>query len=201
MLRLRDIMTTDVVTVDPQTTLREAVEVLAARHVGGAPVVDGGAVVGVVSTSDLLGFIASTPPVPPPADDAQWDEWAEPPTPETADDPAASYFADAWSQAGGETVERFAEPASPEDVLAEHTVSEVMTRNVVALPPNVDVADAATHMRRAEVHRVLVMEGSTLLGIVTTTDVARAVADGRIARRTFVFDTSPVERDHDGGPF
>jgi len=42
MLRLRDIMTTDALTVSPETTVREAMELLARHHVSDAPVVSGG---------------------------------------------------------------------------------------------------------------------------------------------------------------
>jgi len=41
MLRLRDIMTTDALTVTPETTVREAMELLARHHVSDAPVVGG----------------------------------------------------------------------------------------------------------------------------------------------------------------
>jgi CBS domain-containing protein len=203
MLRLRDIMTTSVVTVSPQTTLREAAELLAFRHLGGAPVVEGARVVGVVSASDILAFEVSTPAVPAAGEEPQeWDEWGEPPAWETGDEPAARYFTDLWADAGADTAERFAERATPEwDVLAEHTVAEVMTRQAYALPPTADVSAAADRMRTSGVHRVLVMEGGKLLGIVSTMDLARAVADHRITRRTYVFDSSPVERDHDRGAF
>ena len=60
---------------------------------------------------------------------------------------------------------------------------------VLTLPPTADVATAARCMRDAEVHRLLIVEAGTLVGIVTTTDVARAVAEGRVGRRTFVFPT------------
>ena len=203
MLRLRDIMTTDVVTVSPQTTLRDAAELLAARHVGGAPVVDGTRLVGVVSASDLLAFEASTPAVPAEGEEPrEWDEWGELPGWETDDEPPARYFTELWADAGADVAERMAEPASPEwDVLAEHTVAEVMSRRLLALPPTADVAVAADGMRAADVHRVLVTEGGALLGVVTTMDLARAVADHRITTRTYVFDRSPAERDHDRGVF
>ena len=134
MLRLRDIMTTDVLTVGPETTLREAVDLLATHHVSGFPVVDASGVVGVVSSSDLLAFEASTPPVPGADDEPE--EWGELSGWERGDEPAARYFTDAWSDAGADTTERFARTDSPEwDLLAEHTVAEVMTRQVLALPP------------------------------------------------------------------
>ena len=51
---VRDVMTTDVVTVHPDTSFKQVVRVLAQCGVDGAPVVDEhGAVLGVVSGSDL----------------------------------------------------------------------------------------------------------------------------------------------------
>jgi CBS domain-containing protein len=47
---------------------------------------------------------------------------------------------------------------------------------------------AAEQMRSADVHRLLVMEEGRLLGIVTTMDIVRAVAENRFVRRTYVFD-------------
>jgi CBS domain-containing protein len=55
-------------------------------------------------------------------------------------------------------------------------VKDVMTTRVVSLPPTATVAEVADLMQREHVHRVLVMEGELLYGIVSTFDVARAVA-------------------------
>lgn len=71
--------------------------------------------------------------------------------------------------------------------LGEVTVSELMTRDAKALGPECSVDQAAEFMQRNQIHRVLVMDGSRLLGIVTTTDVAKAVADHRIRTNTYVF--------------
>jgi CBS domain-containing protein len=54
MLRVRDIMTTDVVTLPPDATIEEAEQCFATHRVSGVPVVDQGRIVGVVSKSDLL---------------------------------------------------------------------------------------------------------------------------------------------------
>src|SRR5437868_573683 len=64
MLKLSDIMTKEVVTVTPQTTLRDTVELFTARHISGAPVVSGNSIVGIISAADVLGFAASTPDTP-----------------------------------------------------------------------------------------------------------------------------------------
>jgi len=48
-------MTRDVITVTPETTLRELADILAARKINGLPVIDDdGTVVGVVCESDLV---------------------------------------------------------------------------------------------------------------------------------------------------
>lgn len=54
-MKIRDLMTTDVVTVTPETTLKEVARRLLENHVSGAPVVDAeGRVLGVVSETDIL---------------------------------------------------------------------------------------------------------------------------------------------------
>ena len=40
MAALRDLMTTELVTVSPDMSLQQVAEVLASRHISGAPVVD-----------------------------------------------------------------------------------------------------------------------------------------------------------------
>jgi CBS domain-containing protein len=57
MTAIRDIMTNRVAAIRPETTLAQAVEFLVEHHVGGAPVVDDGALVGVVSESALIDIV------------------------------------------------------------------------------------------------------------------------------------------------
>jgi CBS domain-containing protein len=53
-MRVADVMTTDVLTVNSETPLREVAALLAERRISGLPVVDEGRVVGVVSEGDIL---------------------------------------------------------------------------------------------------------------------------------------------------
>jgi CBS domain-containing protein len=179
MLRLRDIMTRDVLTVGPTTTLREAAELFATRHIGGAPVVEGAALLGVVSATDIIAFAAA-------ADHGN----------QSADaDDAARYAADGEDvPTAYHVIERFdafdgfdLAPPRATDPMDRRTVADVMTRRVIALPSSAGVADAAACLRDADVHRVLVVDDGRLSGIVTTTDVTRAVAERVIERRTYVF--------------
>lgn len=196
MLRLRDIMTTDIITLDPNVTIREAMDTFTSRRISGAPVVEGGVVVGVVSATDLLQLAAALPGVPTQRDlatdlldDVRGDDIDVEQGPnESPNDPSALFFTDLWDDAGATVVERMAVPLTAEwNFLEEHTVSDAMTRAPVhALAPDSLVTTAAEYMRRERIHRVLVMRGQTLVGLVTTSDITAAVADGKLALRTYI---------------
>lgn len=189
MLRLSDIMTRDVITVTPETTIRQAAELLSTRHVSGAPVVSGNTIVGVVSATDLLRFSASTA-----GGSAEGEEWADIETdpaeePEHENAPSQSYFADLWPDASADVSERMAAKAGTEwDALDEHSVEEVMTRELWALSPHDEVLAAADLMWHHSIHRVLVIEDGRLVGIVSASDIARAAAEHKLTLRTYVFN-------------
>ncbi len=146
MTRLRDIMTTDVLTVSPDLSIRETAEVFATHAIGGAPVIAHGEVIGIITARDILDFASAL-----------------------SDEPRES--ADETSNA-----------------LERHLVEEAMTHAPLrSLGPDATAEQAAALMRDAHIHRVPVMEGEALLGMVTSLDIAQAIADGRVARRTFVF--------------
>ena len=188
MLRLANIMTKNVVTATPEMTLRQAAELFAANHISGAPVVSGAKVVGVVSAADILAFAASQR-----AGDS--DQAAEPTagswTGPTADEevasevlPSASYFTQLWSDASDAVSDRLENPDGAElDLLDEHTVDEIMSRPLVMLAPTDDVLRAATIMEEKSIHRVIVVDHGELVGIVSTLDIVRAVAERTLHTR------------------
>jgi CBS domain-containing protein len=53
-----DLMRTDVITVGPQTTLKEAAKLMATKWIRHLPVVEGSKVVGILSQRDLTGVLA-----------------------------------------------------------------------------------------------------------------------------------------------
>lgn len=187
MLRLRDLMTTDVLTVSPGTTIREAMEVLCRHHVSGAPVVSGGSLVGVVSASDLLAFASTMSGVPTSR------EFSDPLDVDRAaleriddrDEDGGAFFTDLWDDAGADVVARVENVASPEwNALEEHDVSEAMTRLPVhTLPASADARLAAELMTERRIHRVLVMEDEAVVGIVSSLDFVKAIAERKFTDR------------------
>jgi len=196
MLRLRDIMTTETVTLTPDMTVREAMELLGRHHVSGAPVVSGGELVGVVSGTDLMSFAAALSGVPTENDtNEQRGEWSEASMSddiEAGNEPASSFFSDLWDDAGAEVTGRIDSPSAPEwNVLEEHDVSELMTRTPLAtLGPDATAESAADVMRTKGIHRVLVTEDGKLVGIVSALDIATAAAERRFTNRKYVFNRS-----------
>lgn len=204
MLRLRDIMTTDMLSVTPETSVREAMEALVRRHVSGAPVIANGHLVGVVTTTDLMMLASSLSGVPTERDlDAQWFE-TEATIGEDVDrerECTGAFFSDLWDDAGASAAQRMASVSGPEwNSLEEHDVSEVMTRSpLVTLRPDTDVSAAAALMSERGIHRILVTEGEQLVGIVSALDIAAAAGKHLLTSKTYVFDRAPDFRDRDIG--
>lgn len=174
-----DIMSRDVATLDPDMSLRDAIGVLDARRISGAPVRTGDTVVGVLSATDILTFEAGTPGVP------TEDQFRAPEPITGADQPRAdetgpvsAYFTDMWDNAGNEVLTRIRSTESPEwDVLSEHVVSEAMSTGVHMVRANTSLAEAARYMLDHRIHRVLVIERERLAGVVTASDFLRAIAE------------------------
>lgn len=66
-----------------------------------------------------------------------------------------------------------ARPLEFDDVDPPHTVSQVMTEDVISLPPNADQAEFAAAMLRHNVRSIPVVSHGRLVGIVTTSDLLR----------------------------
>ena len=149
-LTARDIMTPDPVTVGPEMTVTDAAQIMTEQHVGALPVVEGGAMVGLVTESDLVMQDAKV------------------------------HFPTYLSLLGGYilwpgSTERF--EASLRKAVGA-TVAEVMTREPVTVTPDALLGDVATLLVERDVSRVPVVEGSTVIGIVSKHDIVRSIAQG-----------------------
>ena len=151
MVKLRDVMTREMVTFSAEMALMDAIEVLAERHISGAPVMMGDRLVGVLTSSDVLEFVVSNPS-------------------------ALADFGDTDTDSGTWSA------------LSGHTVGEAMSGGpACSLPPDAPIQAAADLMREANIHRVFVTDHSRLVGVVTSLDVTRALAERKVVNRTFVF--------------
>jgi CBS domain-containing protein len=180
---IRDVMTREVLTVAPETTLRDAVELLAFNHLSGAPVLDGQRLVGVITASDLLEFAATSPGVPTMREELEdvieWPQTSVEEEVDGGDESGATFFADMWEDAGADAAERMGTPGGPEwSLYDDHVVGEVMTRNVLTLPSSASLRAAAEMMQEHRIHRVVITDDGAVVGIVSALDIAKAAANG-----------------------
>lgn len=180
MKTVQDIMHRDVVTVGPDTTVRELARVLSDGEISGAPVVDRtGRVMGVVSATDVLRLAAEGPEV-------ELEEFTESrplragldldPEDDLGDQGVdyVEYYVDLFAPMAfmeGDLV-------GPQSALDQRTVTDIMTPAQFTVRPDATVEELAEFMWRGRIHRALVVENGQLQGIVTTFDVMRAVAEG-----------------------
>jgi CBS domain-containing protein len=145
---VRDVMTTDVLTLTPDSNVRDAMQALVDRGVDAAPVVDaGGRVVGMLSTADLiLGDVQLHAPTVITLLGATLTWPSE-----------QRHFEEDLNKALGASV------------------AEVMTEDPVTCNDDDSIEFAATVLHDHDVSRLPVLRDGVLVGIVARKDVLRAI--------------------------
>ena len=141
-----DVMTRDVISVAPDTTLRNAARLMTTHRVSALPVVDSGVVIGVISEADLVR------PDAPGGQRRSW--WLH----HLADGLELAPEFLAAIQAGG------------------RSVGQAMPGGLVWVPETAPLRDVARMMAEEGVRRVLVLRDGALVGIVSRRDLVRAFA-------------------------
>jgi CBS domain-containing protein len=142
-----DLMTRDVAVVHPETSLLEAVKLMATRRISGLPVVDDdGTVVGMLTEGDLV-------------------RWHEGYTERQAR--WLDMLADGFELA----------PAFVEGIREQNRkVKNVMTSGVTTVTEGVPARDVAHLMYERDIKRVPVLRDGELVGILARSDLVRALA-------------------------
>lgn len=147
MLRARDIMTEDVITITPDTTVEEAARILSENQISGIPVVKDNKLVGIVSERDII-----------------------------MKDKKLS-FPDYINILGGViylgNIKKFEEEFKK---YLSVTVEGLMTPEPKTVKPNATIEEIATLMVEKEINRLPVVEEGRLVGIITRADLVRKMA-------------------------
>lgn len=153
MLKIREVMTKPVVTVSPETLVKDAAALLAEKNVSGVPVVSEGRVVGVFSEADVLRSIKTTKKNM------------------RLIYPSISSLGIAFQE---EVTQR--EIIEAYEEIGQTPVNEVMTKDVVTVGPDMELNEAILKMVQKGINRLPVVDKGTLLGIITRGDVIRGLA-------------------------
>ena len=139
-----ELMTREVFAVAPDTSLETAARLLVERRIGGAPVID--------THHRVVGVVSLIDLADPDRDSS-----------ENPGYPVYYRVTDGWTDELGEHA--YASPGR---------VADVMTAAVISIPADATVVEAAQRMIELGVHRLLVVHGDRLSGVITTVDLLRA---------------------------
>ena len=148
MLTAKDIMTKDVVTVTPDTTIEKLAGLLVSNQISGAPVVDAnGALFGMVTENDLI----------------SQNKRLHIPT-------VVSFLGAAIYL---ESSKKFAEEVRR---VTATKVADICSKMVITIFEETTLTDIATIMDEKKVHVLPVLKDGKVVGIVGKRDVVKAVA-------------------------
>jgi len=147
MLKVKDIMSSEVITVSPETEIAQAAKLLLAKRINGVPVVDKtGKLVGILCQSDL---IAQQKSIPIPSLFTLLD----------------GYIPLTLLNRLDKEVEK----------IAATTVDHAMTQNPITVDPDTDIEKVAVLMVEKNYHTLPVVDRGKLVGIVGKEDVLRTL--------------------------
>jgi predicted transcriptional regulator len=181
MLTVQDLMKRDVVTVRMEDSARTLARVLADSEISGVPVVDAQSrVVGVVSATDLVRLAADE------ADVTLWAVTIRPDIERTPDpdadledvieaDALGFFLPEDSPFQGTELLDQV-----PESSFDSVTIADLMTPVTFSVRPQMPVDELCEFLVRGRIHRALVVEDDELVGIITSQDVLKAVAEHRL---------------------
>ncbi|HDP70087.1 MAG TPA: CBS domain-containing protein [Actinobacteria bacterium] len=148
-LKAKDIMTTDLITINENLSVKEVSRILLEKKIGGAPVLnDAGEMVGLVTEEDLI------------MQDVKLHF------------PTYLHFLDSYIYLGG--LKKFEEDLKK---AVGAKVEEVMTKEVVCVDENDSIKNVATVLVNKKLTRVPVLKEGKLVGIITKTDIMRTIAE------------------------
>ena len=183
-VKVRDVMSSPVVCISSQATVFEAGKIADEKHVKRLPVVDGSKLVGIVSQTDLIRVLTSY---------GMWRDVAEIMTKDVATVQRGATVAEAaaiMTEKGISGIvvmqaEKIVGVMTERDLLkkvvaanrdpASVKMEEVMTSPVEIIPPHFAVFTASRIMEKTHIRRLVVEDNGWLCGIVTQTDIFRAV--------------------------
>jgi CBS-domain-containing membrane protein len=147
MTTVREIMTTDVITLSPDTEIVKATQVLLDNRINGAPVVDeNGRVLGILCQSDL---IAQQKKLPLPS--------------------VFAFLESLFPLASMKKIEREVRK------IAALTAADAMTPEPVTVSPDTELDTVAALMVDSNFHTLPVVENKRLVGVVGKEDVLRTL--------------------------
>lgn len=158
MKKVRDFMRCDVFFVKPNHSVFDVAKVFSQNNISGAPVVDKGKVVGVVSISDIVKFMNVKL--------ANADIIVHEPQ-------SLSFLFLNLVKMGKDYVDFKKEL----ERISKTEIKHMMSKKVVSISPEANLFEAAEMMEKNDVNRLPVIENGKLIGIIARADLIKALVE------------------------
>jgi CBS domain-containing protein len=147
MLKVREIMTTGLITISPEAEILQAAKVLLGNHINGLPVVDeAGKLVGILCQSDL---IAQQKRIPVPS--------------------VFTFMDGVFSTSSAKQIEKQIQK------IAAITVAQAMTPDPIFVTPDMSIEVVASLMVDNGFHTIPVLDEEKLVGVVGKEDILKTL--------------------------
>ncbi len=149
--KAKDIMTKNVICVKPDMRINELDKIFVRDRINGAPVVDeNGDLIGVVSKSDIVNY-------------------------DLKKGMHASSMSDYYSSTGLEPQQMTDDFITDTLTFTDTTVKGIMKSSVISGQPDDSIHDISKKMYDKKIHRLVIVEGNKVAGIVSTLDILKIV--------------------------
>lgn len=158
-LTAADVMTSPVIVARQDMCVRELLALLHAHRITGVPVVDAhGRLAGVISLTDLAGLAPDT---------------------RDAVSAAESDFHTSPAMDGLASADGLLQP---EEAVLDEPIADLVSRHAITAREQARLGEVADLMVSRSVHRVLIVRGDAIVGIVSVRDVLRGLRDWDASR-------------------
>jgi len=147
MVKAKDIMQKNIISLSPDTKIPNAVEILLKNHINGVPVVDtNGEIIGILCQSDLI-FQQKDIPIPP----------------------IFAILDSIFPLSSSKSLD------AQFQKMAATTVEQAMVKKVTTVTPDTPVSEIASLMVEKHFHTIPVVEGKKLVGIIGKEDILKTL--------------------------
>ncbi|MFH8086630.1 MAG: CBS domain-containing protein [Candidatus Aenigmatarchaeota archaeon] len=156
MKKVRDFMNSNVICVSSEDSIFEAAKIFCEKNISGAPVLEEGKVVGVISISDIIKFVSMK---------LQKSDLTQ--------IPSLSLLLFDFIKSSKEYLQMKKEI----NKILKVKVKDVMTKEVITISPEASLIEAASLMEKNDVNRLPVIENDKLVGIIAREDLIKALIE------------------------
>jgi len=160
-MQVKEIMTSDPVTVSLHSPVRDAAALMKKYHIGGLPVMDKEKIAGVITESDIIELLE----IGRISDDL----WLPSPL-EIIEVPVREFIN--WEKTKKALTH-----------IGDTEVAKVMSFPPITVTEDIDIEEAAAIMLREKIARLPVLRDGRLVGIVTRADIVQGIGSGSDVRR------------------